>query len=349
MILTPEQLGDARKYISKCIAQSYGSGRLPSLRTMLEESHCSRLALQKAIDEYADLGYLTCKAKSGYYLSSVSSTDKTIELVACHDEGYLANGFLYECMLAMIHQFSLHGYSVRLTSVNQMDSLGKYMEISRRVNAGAFVLLAPHARETISTFQLTGKPVLSLFSQGRFIGVNQLVDSSRLVSLQMKHLMDLGHKRILYLREEYTQYQSLTEANRTLDYYCVMARHGLQVPEHWHTCYSFGKLNETLELAFSKEPSPTALIVSDSAVPAAYDFLRKRNLVIGLDVSVVATDGSSLLKSISPTVSTPVVNSARVSEMAWQLLEKQFKGRKGFECREVEIEFRKGESSGRVQ
>ena len=349
MILTPKQLGEARKYISKCVAQAHANGRLPSLRTMLEESHCSRMALQKIIDEYVDLGYLTRKAKSGYYLPSVSSGGATIELVACHDEGYLAHGFLYECMLSMISLFSTHGYSVRVTSINQQDTIDKYLEVSKRVDTAAFVLLAPHTREIISTFQWTGKPVLSLFSQGRFIGVNQLVDSSQLVATQMKHLMELGHRRILYLREEYKQYQSLTETNRALDYYRIMARNGIQVPEHWHTSHPFGKLNETLELAFSKEPTPTALIVGDFAVPGTYDFLRKHNLSIGKDVSVVATDGIAFLSSISPTVSTCVVNSARVSEMAWELLEKQFNGNKGFECREVEIEFRKGESSGKAR
>jgi len=304
--------------------------------------------LQKAIDEYIDLGYLTRKAKSGYYLSACSSTEKTIELIACHDEGYLANGFLYECMLAMIHQFSLHGYSVRLTSINQSDPIEKYIEIIKHPNTAAYVLLLPHMREVISTFQITGKPVLSLFSQGRFIGVNQLVDSSQVVSLQMKHLVGQGHKNILFLKEEYSQYQSLTDTSRLLDYYRLMARNGLQVPPHWHTGYSYGKLNETLELAFSKSPVPTALIVGDDAVPAIYDFLRKHNLRIGKDVSVVATDGIPFLNSISPTVSTTFMSCSRISEIAWELLEKQFKGCKGFECREVEIGFRQGESSGKV-
>lgn len=348
MILTPKQLGEARNYISKCVAQAQANGRLPSLRAMLEESHCSRMALQKIIDEYVDFGYLTRKAKSGYYLPSASSVGRTIELIACHDEGYLVNGLLHECMLSMINLFSVHGYSVRVTSINQQDTIDKYLEVSKRVDAAGFVLLAPHTRETISTFQWTGKPVLSLFSQGRFIDVNQLVDSSQLVATQMKHLLDQGHRRILYLREEYRQYQGLTETSRVLDYYRTMACNGIQVPEHWHTNYPCGKLNEALELAFSRDPTPTALIVGDFAVPGTYDFLRKHNLGIGKDVSVVATDGTAFLSSISPTVSTCVVNSARVSEMAWKLLKKQFDGNKDFECREVEIEFRKGESSGKA-
>lgn len=305
------------------------------------------MALQKTIDEFIDLGYLTRKAKSGYYLSTCSSAGGTIELIICHDEGYMSRGLLYDCMLAMIQRFRLHGYSVRLNSIKQLDSVEKYIEILKRPNAAAFVLLLPHMREVISTFQLTGKPVLSLFSQGRFIGVNQLVDSSQIVSLQMKHLMDLGHKMILYLMVEHTQYQSLTEASRLLDYYRIMARNGIPVPEHWHTGYAFGKLNETLELAFSKTPVPTALIVSDETVPAIYDFLRKHNLCIGKDVSVVATDGIPFLKTISPSVSTTVMNSNRIGDLAWNLLEKQFKGQNGFECQEVEVDFTQGESSGK--
>ena len=349
MNLASEQLKNAREYISKCIAQSYTNGRLPPLRAMLEQSHCTRLALEYIIKEYVDLGYLIRKDRSGFYLRSQSPNGNTIEFVACHDGGYTASGFLYECMLAMINIFSMHGYSVRLTSINQLESIEKYLEISKRSDSAAFVLLTPHTREIVSTFQLTGKPVLVLFPQGRFIGVNQLIDSSQLMRLQMNHLMELGHRRILYLREQYAPYQSMTELNRGMEYYHIMSRNGLQMPDHWHMHYPAGELDETLELAFSKDPTPTALILSDLEVPAAFAFLRKHNLAIGKDVSVVATDGISFLSSLSPTVSTTVTDCVQLSEDAWSLLERQFLGSQDFECREVEISFHQGESSGRVQ
>ena len=349
MNLTPEQLKNARGYICKCIAQSYTNGRLPSMRVMLAQSHCTRMALQHIIKEYADLGYLVRKARKGYFLRSHSQGGNAIELVACHDEGYSTFGFLYECMLAMINTFSKHGYSVRLTSINQLESIEKYLEISQRSDSAAFVLLTPHTREIVSTFQLSGKPVLVLFPQGRFVGVNQLIDSSQLVELQMNHLLELGHRRILYLREQYAPYQSVTELSRGMDYYRIMSQNGLLVPSHWHVHYPEGKLDETLELAFSQDPTPTALIVSDYEVATTFVFLQKHNLAIGKDVSVVATDGVPFLNSLSPTVSTTVMNCIQLSEDAWGLLERQFKGAKDFECREVGISFRQGESSGRIQ
>jgi len=349
MILTPEQLWNAHEYISKSIAQAYSSGRLPSLRNMMEQSHCSRTALEQVIAEYVSSGHLVRKAKSGYYLNHMFPASKIIELVACHDEGYMAIGIIYECMLSMINIFGEHGYSIRLTSISQNESIEKYLEISRRPDAAAFVLLAQQSREVVSTFQLTGKPVVSLFSQGRFLGVNQLIDSSRIVSMQMNHLLELGHTRILYLREKYKQYQGLTETSRFLDYYRIMAEHGLQVPTHWHPSYPCGKLNEAMEMAFSKQPTPTALIICDLDVVNIYNFLKRHNLTIGKDVSVIATDGISLLDSVSPSISTTVASSSRISQDAWELLERQFKGSKGFECREVDISFRQGESSSRRQ
>lgn len=340
---------NARGYINKCIAQAYTTGRLPAMRVMLEQSHCTRTALQHIIKEYADLGYLVRKDRSGFYLRSQPLDGNVIELVACHDEGYSASGFLYECMVAMINSFSKHGCSVRLVSINQLESIEKYLEISRRSDSAAFMLFMPHTREIISTFQLTGKPVLVLFPQGRFGGVNQLVDSSKLMALQMNHLLKLGHRRILYLCKQYALYQSVTELNRGMDYYHIMSRNGLQVPDHWHMHYPVGKLNETLELAFSKEPTPTALIVPDCEVATTFVFLQKHNLAIGKDVSVVATDGTTFLNTISPTVSTTVTDCVQLSEDAWSLLERQFRGCKDFERREVKISFRQGESSGKAK
>ena len=113
MNLALEQLKNTREYISKCIAQSYTNWRLSPLHTMLEQSHCTRMALEYVIKEY-DVGYLIRKNRSGFYLRSQSPNGNAIELVACHDEGYSAFGFLYECLLAMINIFSKHGYSMRL-------------------------------------------------------------------------------------------------------------------------------------------------------------------------------------------------------------------------------------------
>jgi len=348
MILSQKQLEDARNYIRKCIAQTQAGGHLPSLRSMQAESHSSRVSIQKVINEFVASGYLMRKARSGYFLPPLLSNGRTIEVIACHDEGYLMSGFLHECLMALINCFSLYGYSVRVTSVYQNDSIEKYLEISKRSDVAAFVLLVPYAREIIFTFQLTGKPVLSLYSQGQFIGVDQVVSSSKLITLQMDHLMGLGHKWIMYLAEDYKQIKSSTENDRILNYYRIMAQHGLVVPLHWQTWYPYGKLEKTLELAFSKKPKPTALIVSDYAVQFTYDFLKKRNLRIGKDVSVVAKDDSLFLKNFSPTVSTTYVNHSEISEIAWRMLDKQFKGCKEFECREVEVNFRQGESSGRV-
>ena len=248
----------------------------------------------------------------------------------------------------MINTFGNYGYSVKLTSVRNTDSVEKYLEIAGRRDSSAFVLLMPRAREIVSAFQLTGKPVLVLFPQGRFVNVNQLVDSPHLVELQFNHLYELGHRQILYLQDCW-QSQSRTQAGRVLDYYRLMSRNGIPVPSHWQTDYRNGALCDVLAQAFSRQPWPTGLIVSDSAVSAVYDFLRRRNLVIGRDVSVVATDGVSFLEPLSPSVSTTVMNGVHISDMAWKLLNKQFKGDKGFECKEVEIEFKQGGSSGRKQ
>ena len=164
--------------------------------------------------------------------------------------------------------------------------------------------------------------------------------------MQLKHLYTLGHRKILYMREEYARDYVMTLLHRRLEYYRFMARKHLEIPAHWCSEYPEGNLEEALQKTFSKTPCPTGLIVYDGSVQKVYEFLRRHNLVIGKDVSVLATDGDKFLSELEPPVTTVVSHALQTVLGIWALLDKQQRGDHEPQHMEVMLTFRQGGSDG---
>ncbi len=348
MKISTQRLDTARNYMAGCFSRPTADGKLPPLRTMIRESGTSRTAITRILEEYEERGLIQRRARIGTVKNDLAGM-RIIDLVACHDEGYskAGTGFLYDCILGLIKTATEEKYMTRLHSVAQDNSIEKYLTIARQRDSAGFVLLEPNMCEIISTFRKTGKPVVALFSQGRFLNVDQVVNAVSIIRMQMEHLIGLGHSKILYLREEFPFYQGITMMSRRLEYYNIMARNGFPIPAHWRTEYLPGELRSALECAFAREPRPTALIVYDLDVAQTYDFLKEKGYRIGSDVSVMATDGASMLNHLEPSVTTLVSHATHTVKSVWSLLEKQRGGNDEPCTLEVMLTFRQGRSTGR--
>ncbi len=271
-------------------------------------------------------------------------------MIACHDAGYtrVQESFLVDCLVKFCSKAEQHGYAIRMHSVSLDEPMEAYIGLSKLPDSGGFILIQPQVVEMVNSFQKTGLPVVCLFPNGRFPNVDQVKDSASMVSLQMKHLMELGHTRILYLREEDPRFTNYTMMQRRLEYFKLMSKYDFHVPKHWQTECSPGCLFKTLELCFQQEPRPSAIIAYDTDIPIIYDFLIKNNYEIGSDVSVIATDGSAFLRHLIPKPSSCFVDSPYSMELAWTLLEKQMKGNFEPVCYENMLIFHQGDSTGRV-
>ena len=162
----------------------------------------------------------------------------------------------------------------------------------------------------------------------------------------MRYLLALGHNHILYLREEYPFYHAMSLMYRRQEYYRLMAENGLSIPKHWKTSYPPNNILYALESSFSMEPYPTALIIWDGDVKTVYDFLKVRNLVVGKDVSVIATDGDLTLTNLQPPVTTIISHIDHTIQSIWALVEKQLSGNHIPQKIEVMQTFRHGLSVG---
>ena len=348
MRITKERLAQAKKYIDSCYADTPPGEKLPSVRTMMREAALTRSEIETVIRNYEQRGFLIRIPRVGLIRKRLTG-HLILDMVFCH--GLNSQITLKNCFFSLtIRNFAdlarRHKYDVRMHSIGLGQTVWRYNQIAKQEDSAGFVIVQANSTEVISTFRESGKPVVSLFSHDSFTDVNQVVDSSCIVDMQMEHLIGLGHKRILYLREEYPFYNDMTITARRMKYFQLMAQYGLQIPRHWQSAYPPGEILKALEMSFSRRPFPTALIVYDYDVLTTYNFLKSKGLRIGKDVSVVATDGAGLLADLNPSVASPVSHYQIVSRNVWSLFEKQSAGDFTPQTIEVMLTFKNGRSTG---
>jgi len=340
----------AKICLANCLASVSAGQALPSVRDLIAASGTTRAAVEQAVRHYRERGEIEARPRVGLFKTGTSAPGRILDLVACHDGGYTRDpsGFLFDVLMHLHRVCAEHGYAVRLHSVRPEESAEKYIRLSRLPDSGGFVLLLASCREIVSAFLASGRPTVCLFPHGKFTDVDQVTDAHGLVELQMNHLIGLGHRRIVYLREEFPAYQNSTVLSRRMQYYQLMARNGLRVYPHWQASYLRGEAEKALAAVFEVEPAPTALIVYDTDLPEVYRFLESRHLKIGADVSVIATDGSGAIAKLRPAVTSVVSHSRHAVETVWELLEKQQNGDRTPKTVEVMLTFKEGRSTGKA-
>lgn len=348
MKISEQKLQAAERYLNKVLAATPIGEKLPSLRTLIRESLSSRAAIEHFLRLYEKHGILKRIKRVGI-LRTPNDGKVNFDVVACHNGGYL-EGMNREFLTEVVKNVILFGekqkYTIRVHSVSINDSVEQYCKIAALTDSSGFVLLRPNMTELINLFKQTNKPVVVVFPEGVFSQIDQVITATSTVTMQMKHLIAQGHKHILYMREEYPDYHAMTLMFRRLEYFRFMAQHGLKSYPHWCSSYPSNGIEEALQQTFSRQPTPTALIVYDMDVEAVYQFLTKRNLVIGKDISVLATDGMAMLRDFSPPVTTVVSHVSQTVQAIFALLEKQRSGDKTPKRLEVMLTFRQGLSDG---
>ncbi|MBQ6474310.1 MAG: LacI family DNA-binding transcriptional regulator [Victivallales bacterium] len=322
-------------------------GWLPSFREMRNAWLVSRTVLHRILSEAIQNGLLEGIPRRGFRKRR-QPEGVYIDVIACHEAGYMqVHGSVYSVSIDYLWKgLAAMNLMPRFHLVSLYSSCSHYLEIAQLADTRGFILISPCVGEVVATFQETGKPVVLMFPHNRFQGVSQVREEGYTVELQMDYLMKLGHTRILYLREESLDYIDLTKLKRQENYYRLMALNHLKIPKHWHPSYPQGQILDALTLAFSRNPVPTALIVYDRDVPTVYDFLRKRKLGIGTDVSVIATDALPCLNGLSPTVTTVINHEEYSMKCVLSLLARQLQGDMTPVVKEVMLNLKTGQSTG---
>ena len=348
MKISAQKLQSARDFILYALHNTVIGEKLPSVRDLIAGSSSSRTAVETVLTELEKANYIRRLPRSGI-IRLPQKQKLTFDVIACHEGGYMRcdfKNFLSEVVDKLFLSAKKRGYSLRMHFVGLNESVEHYCRIAELDDSDGFLLILPNASEIISLFKQTGKVFVAIFPEGKFPECDRVELSSSTVATQMQYLLTLGHRRILYLREEYPDYHARSLMFRRLEYSRLMSENGLQIPKHWKTAYPPDNILYALKCSFSAEPMPTALIIWDRDAKTVYDFLKSRNLVVGKDVSVIATDGDLTLTNLQPPVTTIISHIDHTIQSIWALVEKQLSGNHIPQKIEVMQTFRHGLSVG---
>jgi LacI family transcriptional regulator, repressor for deo operon, udp, cdd, tsx, nupC, and nupG len=137
------------------------------------------------------------------------------------------------------------------------------------------------------------------------------IDDQGAAAIAMRHLVELGHRRIGYVGGELEdQLDFAAPLDRLSGYRAAMARAGLAVDPSWEVVGDFtvrGGLAAT-RLLLEAEPRPTAIFAaSDEMAVGAVHAVREAGLRVPEDVSVVGIDDHEMAEFFElTTVAQPV-------------------------------------------
>lgn len=342
-----------QKYLEQELSRIKPGEALPPIRTMMKKSGASQSHLIRLLDQLESNNMVERRKRLGIFKRASDYRplrSKIIEIVACGVAGYLSARNLYwsEFVEEFTAMAAKRGYSFRLHPFALDVELTEYELFASRTDVHACVLLAIHEPEIARIFDRNHVEWVGVFPRMPMPRNNLILDNPKMVEMQLSHLFDLGHRRIGYLSSEDLVKVNWTASERRERYYQLMAEHGVLVKPGWVAVTSGCDVSifEKLEKMFAGDAPPTAIVASDGTVSAVYRFLERRGLVVGRDVSVMATDGMSLLSGLHPAV-TSVINSRRVAaEMALDMLEKKLTTGDTAEPHYVPLELHVRESTG---
>ena len=253
-----------------------------------------------------------------------------IEMVGCgFSIDVLQRGtFTSELVEAFAMEIGQRHQGMRLHRISVNDPISRYETLATRSDVRACILWGLQTEEFTRIFDSNHVACVSLFPRIKISDPRSVVDSPRMVELQLKHLWELGHTRIANLDPVHPHAPMWTHLSRRESYYRLMAERGLRVYPHWVAYGGLDKttINSAFNQIFSREPYPTAVIVGDEQLLGTYRFLESRGLRIGKDFSVISTDDLTFAALMHPPA-TSVMNSRRTAaKMTLEMLDKIIDG-----------------------
>jgi DNA-binding LacI/PurR family transcriptional regulator len=179
----------------------------------------------------------------------------------------------------------------------------KVERLVKRTEADAWVVVAG-SREVLEWFSRHGKPAFALFGRRRGLPI-AAAGPDKLPAMEeiMRHLIHLGHKRIVMMVRPSRRNPTPGAQERT--FLRELAAHHLAAGDYnlpgWedHKASYFSRL----EKLFAAAP-PTALIVDEvSHLIGTVQFLASKKIRVPEDVSLVCTDYSAALDWCEPEIS----------------------------------------------
>lgn len=201
----------------------------------------------------------------------------------------------------------------------------------REYPCDGLVILAPNIHsDLVETVKLENFPAVATSADAMVLGIPTVdSDNDMGIVLAVEHLISLGHRRIAHLAGTMGQTSSIIRRDA---FFCVMARHGLEVPDQYVLEPGYFKDRAySYALTLLKRPDrPTALCcANDDIALGAMEAARELGIRVPEQLSVVGYDDTVIGRYNDPPLSSIRQPTGEMGRMAVNLLLQLINGAPG--------------------
>jgi len=222
------------------------------------------------------------------------------------------------------------GYGIQITVVRNINDVTEAVsQVVRTPDEEAIIIFVGYMTQAIfDALNPRGYRTISLDQMpDRYEGSTVVTDHRGAVRVGLKHLIDLGHERIVLLANEPLREPSVID--KVEEFFTVVRSHGLHKKCRVVVCgthygqksydTAFEHMDEVW--AAGHADSPTAIFtVSDPGGWAALRWLSEHGVRVPEDVSVLGFEGAISSQFMHPTMSTVAHSVDKIAETAIKLL-----------------------------
>lgn len=186
---------------------------------------------------------------------------------------------------------------------------------------GIIIASTGHNNAIIREEDLHGTPIVQMFMEYDDLEISTVVSDYRQGAYQgTAYLIEQGHKNIAVVTQEYQGIRS--RYNRILGYEDALNQHGLPLePSRIHTWDRKGDMDTVFEYLCSQSPMPTAIFsMNASSTTALMRFLKKKNLKVPEDLSIVGFDQLPEVDLMETPVTIVEQSTYQIGEKAAEML-----------------------------
>lgn len=294
----------------------------------------SKSTVSKALSDATDISdemrrqVLACASRLGYQARAHRyAQNRTIALFLEDTEYEEVSQFCHEVILGFQSEAGSARTGVNIITLAQADAFGnKYaVTMSKTDYAGSFFIGFRPRSGLAYQFKEIGKPAVLLdnaYDSPLTARIGS--DSAAGMVSAVKHLAELGHRRVAYLGGEESSYVTQERKNGYLD---ALKKSGLpQMDQLIAFAYFYDDFELSLLQGLLNAGATAIICASDIIALNTVKKLQALGLQVPQDVSVVGYDGIPLTRYSNPPLTTVSQNGVEVGRQAFRLLQALLRG-----------------------
>lgn len=304
--------------------------RFCTVKEIMNRYNVSQATVDKALQYLKKNGYVDATVGRGIYIKAKEvvsqATFDTVDLLFFGvEEAVSTPNFHSELVDHLSRQLGEKSASLRTIVLPHEVTMEEVVRKIDELNSQAVLLCNLYNADIYQAFRRRKIPFVLLFPNLPNDLTNSVLIDNRLVCRNwIRHLAELGHRRIAFLHGADERYFLRDQHQRIRFFYEEMCLNGV-MPDPELVLYAGFTPREGYDATrrlFEQDKSFSAVITSDVCVPGVYDALYEHGLEPGRDISVMGTDDCLGAQYMKPPLTTVRIPRGRVSDLAIRLLEK---------------------------